>query len=208
MYITSFAICEKADITPSANSNEDVTTIIQPYGNIVLPFFPTLYSFAMSIGIGDVEENKEIVIQFKSPADIALFEIKVPMPKLCGQYPASILNLHLNNIKIAEEGIYKTEISCENATLGMFPIRIFKQKWGINMTIMKTYSGWSKSSTYSSAKSYNMDQTEKKIGLPKSFFKKDRALAKPAQRVSTFELDEAVISGKKELLLGTKDEFR
>lgn len=128
MYITSFAICEKADITPSANSNEDVTTIIQPYGNIVLPFFPTLYSFAMSIGIGDVEENKEIVIQFKSPADIALFEIKVPMPKLCGQYPASILNLHLNNIKIAEEGIYKTEISCENATLGMFPIRIFKQK--------------------------------------------------------------------------------
>lgn len=54
---------------------------------------------------------------------------------------------------------------------------------------------------------YNVTDERNKKTLPNTFFKKDRALAKPAQRVSTFELDETVIS-KKELLLGTKDEFR
>lgn len=54
---------------------------------------------------------------------------------------------------------------------------------------------------------YNVVDERNKIALPNTFFKKDRVLAKSIQKVNTFELDETVIS-KKELLLGTKDEFR
>lgn len=54
---------------------------------------------------------------------------------------------------------------------------------------------------------YNVTDERNKITLPNTFFKKDRVLAKSIQKVNTFELDETVIS-KKELLLGTKDEFR
>lgn len=53
---------------------------------------------------------------------------------------------------------------------------------------------------------YNVTDERNKITLPNTFFKKDRALAKSAQRVTPFELDETVISEKK-LLLGTEDEF-
>lgn len=124
MFLTSFMYCDKIE---ERGNNE--SALISPKSEIRLPFCPTLFSFCISIGLGDIEKNpaEKISIKFYNENQEQQFNLSTDLSFLNGATSA-MLNLQVNNFQLKKEGVYYSNVYYGKEKLGKYPIRIVVMK--------------------------------------------------------------------------------
>lgn len=125
--IKNFIYCESVGTTPMPDGT--VKNIIsQPFISIGLKFVPTLYSFAVTFGIDNITEIKDIRLIFKEKSSLSIiFDTGVfpfaPPPQI-DQKPITEAwaSLSIINVQIQNTGEYITEVQINGCFAGEYTI--------------------------------------------------------------------------------------
>lgn len=126
--ITTFMYCEGVERLP----DDAKISIMNPLQVLTPLFIPSMYSFAITVGVidFDTEVNNEIRITFGSTCDehnlvdtgiipIQAHSAEGTLPKHLRGF---IANMEFKNVVFKEEGEYDTTIYFNDEEIGKFPI--------------------------------------------------------------------------------------
>ncbi len=134
--LTSFLLSLQSQTAPIAGG-ETVPQLICPLIVIKPKFIPSEYSFAITIGITDIDLTVENVLRmvFKAPSGDIVFDTgdgTLPPSTKETTLPRSaqgfIITLPLMNISISEEGTFLLDIIWNGECLDTHDIPVYKQE--------------------------------------------------------------------------------
>lgn len=126
--IVSFICCN------NINEQNGAPVIIAPMQFIAVPFFPTNFTFFVSLGLKGIDISSSVVsVIIKSPENQEISRINSPIPDLMGieglniNMPIGIqINLEFRNIVIPSAGNYTFEILYNEENIGSFEMEAIK----------------------------------------------------------------------------------
>lgn len=133
--VVSFVICDSIQNMPSPQ-NELVPTLVAPQIALRPQFIPSNFSFAMAVGISDIDLQAENQMRFVilDPGGVNIHDTgDSVLPKiedhdvLPREYQGFMVNMDIRNLTIPREGEYRFMFYMNGDCIGEYSVPIFKR---------------------------------------------------------------------------------